>query len=252
MPDRSNKQAYEDESLYRQRAELYDLIYHWKDYATEAARLRHLLLAEGIADGSRVLEAACGTGSYLSHLGAWYRATGFDLNDEMLAVARSKLSAQVKLFRSDMADFTVDEPFDAILCLFSSIGYVYPEERLRDTAACFAKAVRPGGVAVIEPWIAPENYQPGYGSIFTYESPDTKLCRASIGRRDGELAVLDFHWLIVRTGAEAVEHCIDRHRLWLCPSDRMQGIFNAAGFDCRLQPDGIMPKRGLLVARKRP
>ena len=53
----------EDRSLYGSRADLYDLIYHFKDYAAEAARLRELL--EGVAAGAWITEAACGTGKYL-------------------------------------------------------------------------------------------------------------------------------------------------------------------------------------------
>ncbi len=237
--------------MYRDRAELYDLIYHWKNYQAEAARVREKLAAEGIPDGSRVLEAACGTGSYLQHLRESYDLTGFDRSEEMLAIAREKLPAGLTLFRADMAGFTVDRPYDALLCLFSSIGYLYPEARLRAAAKCFADAVRPGGVLVIEPWIAPEEYRPGYGSIQTYDRPELKLCRASLGQRDGDIAVMDFHWLVLRTGADAVEHLVDVHRMWLCPRELMLRVFREAGFECRLDPEGLMPGRGLIIGRRR-
>jgi hypothetical protein len=241
----------EHEAMFGKRAALYDLIYQWKDYGKESGRVRELLLAEGVVDGSCILEAACGTGTYMQHLGRWYDLIGFDLNEEMLDIARDKLGPTAKLFQADMVDFTVDEPLDAALCLFSSIGYVYPKQRLRAAAKCFANAVRPGGLVIIEPWVDPEDYRPGYGSMHTYDSPELKLCRAVIGRRDGDMAVMDFHWLVLQIGTEAVEHFIDQHRLWLCPREVLLGAFEQAGFDCRFEPDGLMPKRGLLIGRKR-
>jgi len=240
-----------EQGMYGGRAELYDPIYHWKDYAAEAARLRELLGSLGIASGSRILEAACGTGSHLVHLRDHYRVSGFDLSDAMLAVARTKLPPEVELFRADMAAFTVPAPFDALVCLFSSIGYVHPEPRLRAAAGCFARAVRPGGVLVIEPWLTPEAYRPGRLSMQTYDGDALKLCRACISKRDGELAVLEFHWLALREGAGEVEHFVERHELWLCSAERMQEVFEAAGFEVHLEANGLEPARGLLVGRRR-
>jgi ubiquinone/menaquinone biosynthesis C-methylase UbiE len=95
--------------LYTDRAELYDAIYASKPYGKEAERLRECLSSLGIADGSRVLEAACGTGSYLEQLSNWYEVSGFDLSAEMLAIARRKVP-DVHVFVSDLESFTVPQP----------------------------------------------------------------------------------------------------------------------------------------------
>ena len=133
----------EEMSIYRQRAAYYDPIYHFKDYEGESRRLHRLLSEEGLEDGAQVLEAACGTGSYLVHLARSFSVAGFDLSEELLEIARQKLP-DVPLFQANMADFTTKDPSDALLCLFSSVGYLYPEEELRSAASCFARAVRPG------------------------------------------------------------------------------------------------------------
>jgi daunosaminyl-N,N-dimethyltransferase/N-dimethyltransferase len=237
------------EGMYGRRAEYYDRIYHWKDYAAEASRLRELLAAGGVGDGARVLEAACGTGAYLRHLRQWYEVQGFDLSEGMLEVARRKLP-EVPLFQADMTDFAVQQPFDALLCLFSSIGYVYPEERLRRAARAFARALRPGGVLIVEPWLTQAAYRPGHLTMHTYDSPELKLCRAIVGKQEGELAVLDFHWLALRAGAGDVEHFVDRHSMWLCPTETLLDAFGEAGFEARWEPKGLMPERGLIVGRK--
>ncbi len=61
-----------DQEMFRTRADLHDRIYHWKDYAAEAGRVRACLAAAGIPDGARVVEGACGTGGHLAHLRKHY------------------------------------------------------------------------------------------------------------------------------------------------------------------------------------
>lgn len=168
----------------------------------------------------------------------------------MLQIARGKLPG-TPLFRADMAHFTVDTSFDALLCLFSSIGYIHPEERLRAAARAFAASVRPGGALVIEPWLAEEAFISGHLAMQTYDGEDLKLCRAAISRKEGALSVFDFHWLVVRAGAPDMEHVVDRHTLWLCPTGTLLEAFEDAGFEVRLEPKGLMPDRGLIVGRRR-
>ena len=62
IAERSRESAMEYESLYQDRAELYDRLYTFKDYDGEAERLHTLLQGEGVADGARVFEAACDPG----------------------------------------------------------------------------------------------------------------------------------------------------------------------------------------------
>lgn len=237
-------------SLYSNRAEYYDAIYHWKNYGDEAKRLHELLTAEDVPDGALVIEAACGTGRYLAELCDIYNIHGFDLNPEMIAIAKKRLP-QLKLDVADMCDFRVDQPAAALLCLFSSIGYVFPEDRLRAAAKCFARAVQPNGVLIIEPWIAPEVFTPGFRPYDIYQSDELKLCRACNTKREGEIAVLDFHWLASREGASDIEHFTERHELWLCPRPLMLSILDEAGFDCRIEENGLTPKRGLIVGQRR-
>ena len=43
-----------------------------------------------------------------------------------------------------------------------------------------------GGVLVIEPWITPEDWRVGEPHLQTYDSPDLKLARANVARREGD------------------------------------------------------------------
>lgn len=236
-------------AMYGDRAALYDPMYHWKDYAAEAEALAALLAAEGVPPGARLLEAAVGTGEHLRRLAARYAVAGFDLNEGMLGVARAKLPGTA-LWQADMRSVAVAEPFDALICLFSSIGYLLDPESLAAAAARFHAALRPGGVLVVEPWLTMAQWRSGQPSLQTYDSPDLKLARGTVASIDGELAVMDMHWLVVRRG-QPVEHFVDHHRMWLCPRALMTQVFEEAGFDVRFEEPGLPKGRGLFIGRRR-
>jgi daunosaminyl-N,N-dimethyltransferase/N-dimethyltransferase len=235
--------------LYRDRASFYDRIYHFKDYAAETEQLVALLSAQGIGPGSFVVEAACGTGAFLVHLQEHYRIAGFDVHEAVLALARDKLGDDAELWQADMRDFELSRPADALLCLFSSIGYVHPVEQLARALGAFHRALRPGGVLVIEPFLTPDKFQLGHGAIQTYQGEDLQLARAAVAEQDGRLSIFDFHWLAVRHG-QPVEHFCERHELWLYTHDETRAALRAAGFEPHLEDEGLGPQRGLWRATK--
>jgi daunosaminyl-N,N-dimethyltransferase/N-dimethyltransferase len=235
----------DDHRMYGDRAELYDLVYSGRDYAADAERLHGILEAEGVADGGRFLEVACGTGIYLVEFSRWYEVVGLDVSPAMLEIARGKLP-DVELLEEDMSDFEVEGAFDAVGCLFSSLGYLRTGTALAGAAASFARALRPGGILLVQPWIFREDWREGEPHLQTYDSEDLKLCRANVAKSEGDEAVLNFHWLVVRRG-ESIEHFTERHRLRFWTREEMTGAFEEAGFDVRFEPEG----RGLFVARRR-
>jgi SAM-dependent methyltransferase len=237
-----------EHALYGERADLYDAIYHWKDYPGEAERVAALLSELGVDEGARVLEAACGTGSFLAPLRDRYEVAGFDLNPAMLDVARGKLPG-VDLFEADMRSFEVDEPYDALLCLFSSIGYLRDDADLRRTALRFAAAVRPGGAVILEPWIEREDFREGTPYLQTYEDDDLKLARASVSRVRDDFAVVDMKWVVARRD-RPVETFDEVHELRFVPAARTIAIFADAGIRLRRHASGLIPDRGLLAGNR--
>lgn len=235
--------------IYEDRAELYDAVYAWKDYAADAVRLVALLEAIGVPRGGRVLEAAVGTGGHAAHLRELYDVEGFDLSEGMLAVARRKLPG-VRLWQADLRAFAVDEPVDALLCLFSSIGYLLDEQALRQAASAMARAVRPGGALIVEPWFTAEQIDVGRPSLQTVDQPDLKIARVSTVWLEGEIFVNPIQYLVARRG-QPLEHFEEEHRLWCAPRELQLRVLDEAGFDVRDQPDGLTPGRGLLLGVRR-
>ena len=92
-----------------------------------------------------------------------------------------------------MAHIALKRPVDAILCLFSSIGYVYPEERLRTTAQAFYDNLLPGGVAVVEPWLA----RAGADGHIAQQTCVGDLALSRRGSQGKRASIPSrFHWLV--------------------------------------------------------
>lgn len=239
----------ETEPLYSNRASLYDPIYSFKDYKEESLRLTQLLEQRGLKAQSEVLVVACGTGQHELFLKAQYAVTGTDKNPEMLSLARAK-NPELEYFLSDMESLSLDKRYDALLCLFSSIGYVHGEAALRQTLLGFREALKAGGLVVIEPWILKSSFRPNHVSMQTYLSEELALCRQCQGQLDGDVADLTFHWLVTRKGQET-EYFKDHHRMWFCSHELMTQAMEDAGFEVETVSDGWKNGRGLYIGRAR-
>lgn len=231
-----------------QPEDLYDYVYSWKNYGEEASAIRRILLEEGLSEGDRVLEAACGTGRYLMHLQQWFSVSGFDLDRTMLRSARWRVPSGM-FFLGDMSKFTVHAPCDALLCLFGGMGYLEPSLSLSAGAAAFFAAVRPGGIALIEPWVEPDEFVSGQAWMQTYASANFQLARLVVPERDGRRCVLKFHYQLARAGGR-VEQLQGTETLFLHPLEDLRSVLVDAGFCVQLSDQGFMPSGHLLICRR--
>src|ERR687886_1611570 len=123
--------------MFARSARFYDAVYSWKDYAGEAERIHELVQARK-PGATSLLDVACGTGAHLAELRGRYRCEGLDLDPDLLAVARERLP-DVPLHEGDMRDFDLGRRFDAVTCLFSSIGYMQTVEELEGAVTAMAR-----------------------------------------------------------------------------------------------------------------
>jgi SAM-dependent methyltransferase len=222
--------------------ELYDAIYHFKDYARECDRLRSLI--NEVVPGARtILDVACGTGTHAKFLKHHYAVDGIDINENYLLAARLKNPAG-NYTRADMMDFDLGRIYDVVTCLFSAIGIVKTFERLERAIACMVRHVRPGGALIIEPWFTPEQWRPAWPLILAGEVGADKVYRMSISLREGQLSLLLHDYL--RSKPDSVEHCSERIELGLFTRDEMTWAFEFNGMEVRYDSEGLMG-RGLYV-----
>jgi ubiquinone/menaquinone biosynthesis C-methylase UbiE len=226
----------------------YDEIYAslGKDYAAEALKAHRFIQKHKRTRGSRLLDLACGTGVHAGLLGAHYRVEGLDLDRHMLAVARKK-NPEVRFHQGDMAEFDLGRQFDAIVCLFSSIGYVKTRARLRKTLKNLDRHLLPGGVLLVEPWFTPAQWSVGRISITQVEKPELKIVRMSRASRKGSISILDFQYLIGTP--RGIEQRRERHELGLFNAKDYLGAFRAAGFKVIHDREGL-DGRGLYIGIK--
>jgi SAM-dependent methyltransferase len=231
--------------VFSRSARLYDAIYSFKDYGAEATSLHELVQARR-PGAETLLDVACGTGAHLAELTRWYRCAGIDLDPELLAIARERLPPEVELYEADMRDFDLGRRFDAVTCLFSSIGYVDGVEELARAVGSMARHLEPGGVLVVEPWLSPDRVRlPHVGAVFVDE-PELKIARVNTIEVEGNRSTLELHYLVGRP--DHVERFTERHELTLYTVDEMLAAFRAAGLEAEHDPDGGPMGRGLYVA----
>lgn len=233
-------------TTYAESAELYDALYRWKDYAGEVERLRALIAVHTQRPVETLLDVACGTGAHLVHLTPHYACEGLDLSAELLDAARAKLP-HLRLHQADMRTFDLGRTFDVVTCLFSAIGYVQTVEGLRQAIASMARHVAPGGVLVVEPWFLPGEFKPGHMSMLTVDDPERKIVRANTSQVDGNLSVLDFHYLVVMP--QGVEHFTEKHLLGMFSDSEYRAVLHDAGLSVTRDEHGL-DGRGLYIGLK--
>jgi SAM-dependent methyltransferase len=228
-------------------AELYDAIYHFKNYAGECERLRPLI-NEAVPSARSILDVACGTGEHAKFLQTHYAVDGLDINQSYLRVARRK-NPSGAFIRADLTDFDLGRTYDVVTCLFSAIGIVRTYDRLERAVACMARHVRPGGVLIIEPWFSPEQWHPGRPFILAGELGTNKVYRLSSSIREGQQSVLLHHYLLSKS--RTIEHYRERIELGLFTRDEMAWAFEFAGMRARYDTEGLMG-RGLYIGKHLP
>jgi SAM-dependent methyltransferase len=224
---------------YTSSAETYDLIYaDIIDYPVVARQLTDMIRARK-PDARILLEAACGTGAVLEPLQAEFEVHGFDLSDDMLRVARAKLPG-IDLRPGDMVDFDWGRRFDAVICMFSSIGYMTDYDSLEAAYGRFAAHLVPGGVVIVEGWLKPAAFilEHVHGDAVGDDKLQVHRVSTSWLEDAGRVSVVDIHHLVGRP--EGVSYFAERHRMGMFDADEHLEALAAAGFDAEHHPDLFM------------
>ena len=231
--------------MFTKSAQFYDAIYSFKDYEAEALEVRDLILKK-TPSAATLLDVACGTGMHLQHLANFFEVDGIDLDANLLAIARERVP-DAPLQEGDMRDFELGKTFDAVTCLFSSIGYLNGPDELRGTMQRFAAHLNPGGVVVVEGWFTPEEWNTNHvGAVFVDE-PTLKIARMNIGEQRDRVSIMNFQYLVGTP--EGVEHFTELHEAYLFTVDEYLDAMRAAGLTAERTEEALMG-RGVYVGVK--
>lgn len=234
--------------MYKELAKYYDIIYSWKEYKKEINRINKLIKKYKLSEGNKLLDVGCGTGKHLQYFKDNYLCTGIDLNNEMINIAKTNIS-NVTFTQANMIDFDLNDTYDIIICLFSSIGYIKTYENLEKTILNFAKHLNPGGIVIIEPWFTISTFKTGHPGMTTYDGENIKIARVNSSSLKENISIMEMHYLIAEKDKE-VKYFVDKHELGLFEVDRFLKILTNSGFKAEFLKDGLMKHRGLYIGIK--
>jgi ubiquinone/menaquinone biosynthesis C-methylase UbiE len=236
-----------NEKMYMELSSYYDASLFWKNYRVECSVIHELIKDNKKSKGRDLLDVACGTGNHIKYLKKHYRVTGLDKNAGMLRIAKSKFP-EFKFVKADMASFNLNRTFDAIICLYASIAYARSQSNLLKTIANISGHLKKGGVSIIEPFLSRDEFVEDKPFASYVDEPDLKMARMNVNRRRGNIAILEFHFLVATNAG--VKHIRDRHEVGLFDRQEVQQAMEGSGLHTRFVNAGFQKERGLFVGVK--
>lgn len=237
--------------MFDRSAHVYDLLYGaMKDYEDEAQALTSLIRARNPSARS-LLDVACGTGEHLRVLrSSFENLAGVDMEPGMLEIARAKVP-DASISEGDMRVFDLDRTFDAVTCLFSSVGYMATTDDLDAAIGRMAAHLAPAGVLVVDGWIRPEAWWDGV-NMHALAASERDIAAARVGRtwREGDHTTLQFRYLIAT--ADGFDEQEETHVMTLFTDEQYRRAFERAGLspEIVLSPMGEDRDRYVAVAPK--
>ncbi|MBM3233922.1 class I SAM-dependent methyltransferase [Candidatus Pacearchaeota archaeon] len=219
--------------LYQDIAKFYDLLYSYRDYDSEA---RFLLRELGEKEGARILDVACGTGSHLTAIRRMRHSLilfGVDINKEMLRVARKK-NLEARLVWGDMRNFRINEEFDLLFCLSSSIQYNLTEDDLIGTLSNFRRHC-PQGKIIFDLAYCKERWKEGYTNITANSNGKYDVVELFTSHSKDAISLWNPLYLIKNNSTGKIDMYVDQHRIRIYGIDEMKKILKRAGLRFRLK-----------------
>ncbi|MBL8080952.1 MAG: class I SAM-dependent methyltransferase [Anaerolineales bacterium] len=234
--------------MFSKSANYYDEIYNsmGKEYPNEARKAHKLIQKYKKSEGTLLLDVGCGTGHHAGLFRKHYQVEGLDLDPNILSVARKKYP-KIRFHQANMIDFKLNKKFDAIVCLFSSIGYVRTKSNLNKAIKTLTQHLLPGGVILIEPWFSPSEWHTGRVFTLQVNKPDLKIFRMSHSSRKGNISIIEFQYLVGTS--KGIQHSMEQHQLGLFNKKDYLEAFRKTGLKVIHDPKGL-DGRGLYIGIK--
>jgi len=174
-----------------------DLYVKPAQYRREAAKVISLIETYRLSGGKTLLDIACGTGGHMPYWRERFLATGLDLSREMLSHAVRKFPG-IEFHQGNMIDFIIDRKFDALVCLYGSIGFVRTLENLKKALENFSAHMKDGAVFCLTPWSTTEEFKPRI-VVDSVKHSHVNIARLeNVRLKAPGLIEVDFHHLIGR------------------------------------------------------
>ncbi len=128
----------------------YALLYGHRDEEDAHAWVATIMERWALPPGARILDLACGRGRHARCFAeAGLQVTGVDISEASIAEAR-RVVPKAEFHVHDMREPFRPGGFDAVCCLFTSLGYFEDLEDDRKVFEAVALALKPGGLFVLD------------------------------------------------------------------------------------------------------
>ena len=231
--------------MYGKSADYYDALYSFKDYDAAVATLQRVL-DEVAPEARTLLDVACGTGLHLERLQQPLRGRGArhqpgDARDRAQPLPgrdlprgrHGGLHACRPLRRRDVP---------------VQLDRVRPHAgAARVGGRLDAPPPAAGGVILLEPWFTPERFWTHTITANHVDEPDLKITWMYTSEREGDVAILDMHYLVGRP--ERHRDASGASRAGAVQQDQITSAFAAAGLECSLRAGRPVRSRALRRSR---
>jgi SAM-dependent methyltransferase len=141
-----------------------------------------------------------------------------------------------------MLDFDMGESYDAVVCLFSSIGYLKTKKNLVKAVTNFARHTKPGGVVIVEPWIKASDFIEAHIAMEASNSSSSmSVSRMGLITREGNITTLNLHYMVGT--ANGINHFVEAHQLAMYSDEDFIYAFVEAGLSIDIDPVGLTGRR---------
>ncbi len=233
--------------MFTNSSDIYDLVYSFKDYEKESADIIQVIKSAR-PECKSILDIGCGTSEHHKYLSNHFFIDGIDLNEEFIVTSKQK-NPSGHYSIENMKQFELNKQYDAIICLFSSIGYLQTIDEIISALKCFNKHLKPNGLLIVEPWFSKDNWHKGKINMVASDKEDIKICRMNRSYLSGNFSILNFHYL-VGTMDKGVQHFQEEHKLRLTSKEEMFNAFKLADFDVTFDEKGLIG-RGMYYGNKK-
>ena len=223
-----------NEQLYEKYASYYDRIYAYVDYKGESKFINWAVNKHKTSVGNELLDVACGTGSHALILKNNFNITGVDINENMLKIAREKVS-EVDFIKGDMKKLEIESKFDVIICIFSAIHYNTNYSELESTLTNFYKHMENGGILIYDLSFNTDNWIEGIVSVDTVAEEELKIARICQSRLENGIFNANFIFFVKDKGE--FDFDIDEHKLGVFEIDKVNKIMEKIGFKTYIYGD---------------
>lgn len=222
---------------YQKFAKYYDLIYFDKDYEKEVDFLEEIFDEFLESNPKKILDIGCGSGGHAIPLAnRGYKVVGIDKSKLMIDVARKKskgLKDNISFYPMPMQELHLDEKFDAVVCMFSSIDYLTTYEDVQKTLRKIKNHMEEKSLFIFDFWnghAVLENFSPLRSKVF--ERNGKKVVRTSKTRLKKLQNLCEVNWkFTVTDNNRTIDEFEENLEIRFFFLDEMENYLNENGFE---------------------